>query len=120
MSQEIEPERQVAVAAESLSKKRRDFKLLLESFVKTIVKEGGNVKFFKDENKIETSRIRRANIPLTIEAFKKEVLDVLQVPEDMYTFEIGSAGKKDTSGDLDCAFDYGKVAALKGIHPPSL
>ena len=72
-----------------------------------LLQEGGNA--------VEgVSKIKRENIPATIQKIYDEVLKPVGVTEDAYTSEIGSAGKKAFSGDLDIAINWNKVAELTG------
>lgn len=114
---------QIAVAESE--KKHNSFKLILESYVKGLKKESrsesGKSILKEGGNAVEgVTRIKKANIAPTVNSFKEEILSMLSIPEEFFTFEIGSTGKKDTSGDLDCALDYSKAAAALGTAPEEL
>jgi len=73
-----------------------DKSLLKES----LVCEGGNAVS-------DVTRINRANVDATIKDCKDKILPLLKVKEED-TALLGSAGKKDTSGDLDLGIDHVK------------
>ena len=62
---------------------------------------GGNI--FKDK----ATRISKDRVKPTIEAYKKALGQIFPMKAHSLTFfePVGSAGKKETSGDLDLAID---------------
>lgn len=78
----------------------------LLNIVKQILLEGGNVFG-------TTVSIEKANIEPTLEEFVKELSSVFPVKSSTFkSFEkLGSAGKKDISGDIDLSYD------IKNIFP---
>ena len=88
------------------------FNVLFESIMKTIAEGGHAVS--------DVTRIKKENIKSTLDKVEELILKPLGVKREFWTAEIGSAGKKDTSGDLDIAIDYGKAEKSLGIEPNTL
>jgi hypothetical protein len=72
---------------------------------KPLLKEGGHA--FND-----VGPIKRENIKLTIDKLNEMVFIPLNIPESMWTAEIGSVGKKAESGDIDIAINLNDIAKL--------
>lgn len=82
-------------------KMKSKFNVLFESIMKTIAEGGHAVS--------DVARIKKENIKATLDKVDELILKPLGIRHEFWTAEIRSAGKKDTSGDLDIAIDYGKA-----------
>jgi hypothetical protein len=77
-------------------------KLILETLIRNLIREGGNV--FKDKSgESETQRINKSDVVPTIQWLEK--ITGLKLVDNM----LGTTGKKDTSGDLDIVVDSSKL-----------
>lgn len=63
-----------------------------------ILSEGGNAVD-------GVSRINKANVEATVEDFYSKVLPLFKITKKSIVL-LGSAGKKETSGDIDIGFNY--------------
>lgn len=71
----------------------------LLSLFKDIIQEGGNVFG-------TTDRIKREDIPPTLEKFVEELGKIFPKKKDTFKFQtLGSVGQKDESGDIDLGYD---------------
>ena len=85
------------------SKMKSKFDIVFEQ-VMSMITEGGHAV-------ANVSKIKRENIQPTLQKIEEMIMTPLNISKDFWTAEIGSAGKKDYSGDLDIAIDFAKAAA---------
>jgi predicted nucleotidyltransferase len=100
------------------SKMLKENKMILETLLKMLIKEGGNV--FSSTN--PTASIKKEDIDPTMEKFVDELSVIFPAKANSFkVFErLGSVGKKPISGDIDLAYDVknifpdGKTPDFKG------
>ena len=90
---------------ESVLLKNSKFNLLYEEIMTKLLKEGGHAF-------TNVGPILKDNINETISNLNNMFFKPLGISEDMWTSEIGSVGKKDQSGDIDIAMDFGKLKEI--------
>lgn len=88
------------------------FDIVFEQVMKTITEGGHAVQ--------EVGRIKRENIQPTLQKIDELIFSPLGIKKDQWTAEIGSAGKKESSGDLDIAMNFAEIAQQFGKNPKDI